>query len=223
MARTPAAARSRRLQQINEAAIRDPSATGAEKVTRPSSAGDKVIVGCKLDIGYYDIYLCREEIVSENTQTGPRDVKRFTPVRENTVRLRGTAYPRGTPPEGFPPPPMIVDGAALTFGVSRDFWERWAAQNHRNPLVINRMIFAQASLPDAKAEAKELAGQVSGLAPINPKGDKRMPKPNRSDISAVETEESRAAKVDRAGAAAAAMTQGAAMDPQELDLPDGMV
>jgi hypothetical protein len=192
-----AASRASRLEEINQAAFTNPGAVLSENVVKPSSSGGKVVVGCKLGIAYYDIYLCKQEEVYENTQTGPRLIKQYKPVLESTVRLRGTAYPRGTPPDGFPDKPVIVEGAALNFDVDEDFWNAWVEQNKLNPMVQNRMIYAHATIDGAKAIARELKDQQSGLEPINPKSktDPRMPKSTNAAISNVETEESRARKL----------------------------
>lgn len=191
------------VERINEASIRRPDAVADAHgaVERPGGSGDKVIVGLKLGVAYYDIQLCRPIDVQENTQTGPRTIKQYERTGR-VVRLRGTAYPRGTVPEGFPERPTIVDGAALNFGVDRDFWEAWVEQNRLNPLVINRMIFAHADLASARSIAGEHAETQSGLEPVNPKGDRRVPRPTRNDVSPISTEESRSAKIDRAVQAA---------------------
>ena len=198
MARRPSASQT---EATNRAAIADPGAQGAERVVKPKSSGEKVTVACKLGVAYYDIYLCREETVSENTQTGPRDVTRYVPIRDNTVRLRGTAYPRGTVPDGFPDRPLIVGGAAMNPGIDKDWFDHWLDQNKKNPLVMNRIIFAHTSLDHVKGEAKELAGVSSGMDPINPKGDPRMPKSTNAAVSNIETEESRASKLAKAAEA----------------------
>ena len=194
------------IERATEAAFKRPDAVADAhgEIDRPSRGGDTVIVACKLGVAYFDIQMQREIEVSENTQTGPRTIKRFERFGK-VVRLRGTAYPRGPVPDGFPEKPVMVGGAALNFGVDREFWEAWVRQNKLNPLVLNRMIFAHGSEDHVRGEARELAGQLSGLDPINPKGDVRMPRSTRSDLSNIETEESRAAGmnrvIDRAAAA----------------------
>ena len=189
-------AKQSKIEKLNEAAFQNPGAIGGGDVLAKQNSGETVTVACKLGVAYYDIYLCRKETVSENTQTGPRDITRFTPQRETTVRLRGTAYPRGTVPDGFPEKPLIVEGAALNPGISKEFWDTWADQNRLNPLVMNRMIFADINLDFVKGIAKETKDMQSGLEPINPKKDARIPKSTRVEISELETEESRAKKMN---------------------------
>lgn len=185
------------VTQANIAALTNPGEVASENVVKAKASGQTVVVGCKLGVAYYDIYLCRKETVKENTQTGPRDIVQYTPVRSSTIRLRGTAYPRGTTPEGFPEKPVIVEGAALNFNIDKDFWDQWVEQNKLNPLVMNKMLFAHVNVDQVKDQAKEMKAESSGLEPINPRKDGRMPKSTRADVSNVETEESRAKKMDR--------------------------
>ncbi len=175
----------------------DQVASAHGETARPSSAGAKVIVACKLGIAFFQLQLCREEEVDEQTQTGVRRVKKWTRTGQ-IVRIRGTAYPRGTPPEGYPERPFMVDGAALNFGIDKDFWDQWVEQNRLNPVVVNKMIFAHENRAMVEGLAREQKGVLSGLEPINPKNDKRMPKSSRPDVSDVETEETKAAKMERA-------------------------
>jgi hypothetical protein len=192
------AERAAKIAATNAAAIQDPGSVASEHVTKPSSSGEKVVVGLKLGIAWYDIYLCRlEENVPEQSQTGIRYIKRYTPMRDTTVRLRGTAYPRGTLPDGFPEKPTIVDGAALNFGVDKDFFDAWLKQNEKNPIVVNKMIFGVPDVASARSVAAELKGIKSGLDPVDPRpgNDDRMPKSTRADVSNVETEDSRKGKV----------------------------
>jgi hypothetical protein len=192
-------------QDINRRAIVDPGSVPdhAGEILPYATSGETVTIACKLGIAYLDIQLCRQEEVWENTQTGPRQIKVF-PKTGSVVRLRGTAYPRGTPPEGFPAPPLIVGGAAMNSGISKEWWDVWAKQNRLNPLVMNGFIFAHQNESHVRGKALEEAAIKSGLEPINPKGDDRMPKSTNAAVSQIETEESRAKKVSMAVSAAAA-------------------
>lgn len=189
---------SEQIQDTNAAAIQRPdlvSAAGGE-LKAPKRSGEQVVVACKIGVAYIDLQLSKPNKVWENTQTGPREITIYQKFG-NIVRIRGTAYPRGTPPEGFPEKPVIVAGAALTFGVDKEFWDEWVKQNHLNPIVMNGMVFAHVNIDHVKGIAQETAERKSGLDPVNPKGDKRMPKSTRSDVSNIETEETRAAKMNR--------------------------
>lgn len=197
------AAEASPTEQLNAASIANPetvrSAHGVEKPK--GSAGAKVTVACKIGVGWFQLQLCRLDTVDEQTQTGVRQVKKWTRTGQ-IVRVRGTAYPRGTPPEGFPERPQMIHGAALTPGIDKDFWDQWVEQNRLNPVVVNGLIFAHEAPADIAAQAAELKDVTSGLDPINPKGDKRMPKSSRPDVSNVATEETHASRIDRAVAAA---------------------
>lgn len=155
-----------------------PSAHG--ETARVQVAGAKVTVGCKLGIAFYDIQLCQMVLKFQQDQRGGRDIseaERIGPV----VRLRGTAYPRGTPPKGFYSPPEIVDGAALTRNVDKEWFDAWLEQNKRNPMVMNHMIFAAETLDAVRGMAADFKHLHSGLDPIDPssKTDPRMVKSTR--------------------------------------------
>lgn len=196
-----AAARKQIIAETNKAAITDPGsvAPAKAKVATPQSAGAKVIVACKLGVAYYDIQHSKIVDKFEQNMQGGRTVKEAERVGQ-VVRLRGTAYPRGTPPVGFPPAPEIVDGAALNYGVDKDWFDAWLEQNKMNPIVQNRMIFAHETIDGVRGEAKELGAFLSGLEPVNPGKDRRIPKSTREEVSDVETEEARKKKLANAAA-----------------------
>lgn len=157
----------------------------AQTVSRSSST---VTVACKVAVAWIDLELCEERTVSENTQTGPRDIKVWARTGR-MVRIRGTAYPRGEPPEGFPDKPSMASGCALTAGVPRDFWEQWSHQHRLSPLIKNGMIFADENLAEVKAIAAEQKGKLSGLEPVarNKDGitDPRIPRSSNKAISEI--------------------------------------
>jgi hypothetical protein len=181
------------VDELN-AAFKDPGTVRSEKLI--TKARETVIVACKVGLAYIDLRLFRQERVQENTQTGPREITEYR-ATGNQVRIRGTAYPRGTPPAGFPSPPIMADGAALTPNVDKDFFDTWLEQNKLSPLVTNRLIFAHKNIADVRAEAKEVRDIRSGLEPLNPDKsgrDPRMPRSTNASITNVETEDERAAK-----------------------------
>lgn len=190
--------RAEEIEKVNQRAMQNPGAVAdahGEKM-KASRAGAKVTVACKLGVGYFNLQLSQLQEKWENTQTGPRKImeaRRFGPV----VQIRGTAYPRGTPPMGFPERPTIVDGAALTPDVDAEFWFAWLEANKLNPLVVNKMIFAHEQRDFVIGQAKELKGINSGLEPMNPKGDARAPKTTRSDVDPITTEDARAKGMER--------------------------
>lgn len=165
-------------------------AAPAVQGTRESSS-PVVSVACKMGIAWLDLQLCEPRVVQENTQTGARDVtvfQRTGPV----VRIRGTAYPRGPIPDGFPERPEMVAGHAVTRNVDRKFWEKWVDQHKHADYVKNGMVFAFSGLDDIKARGRELEKIPSGLEPIE-RGrdadgeeaivDPRMPRPMIAGLS----------------------------------------
>lgn len=160
------------------------------EVAKPQSAGAKVTVACKLGIAYFDIQLCRKTEVFEQNMQGGRQVPTWERIGD-VVRLRGTSYPRGTPPAGFPAPPEMASGAALNRGIDKAFWDEWVKQNEKNPVVMNGMVFAHESDDHVRGMAAETKGNLSGLDPVNPKKDARIPRSTRSDVTDVAVEDSR--------------------------------
>lgn len=98
--------------------------------------------------------------------------------------VRGPAYPV-MPPKGYPKPPLLAGGFALTPGIPAEFWEEWLEQNKQADYVLSGMIFAYPTVEDAQARAEEEEKSLSGLEPIstdiNPKTntltDHRIPRP----------------------------------------------
>lgn len=159
-----------------------------------ATAGQKVIVACKIAVPWFELQLCEEREVFENTQTGPRQIKQSHKVGK-VVRIRGTAYPAGTPPTGFPSKPQMMNGYALTENVEKDFWDAWSAQHAKAPYVMSKMIMAYDSLDSVRGVSKERAGEMSGLEPMSQDRDPRIPRSSNPAVSNVETEETRRGRV----------------------------
>lgn len=188
---------SEQIAELNKQTILRPdkvqNAHGAvlEKTT---DVGGVVFVGCKVGVPYIDLQLSQLVKVTEQTQTGAREVmqpRRFGPV----VRIRGTAYPRGTVPDGFPEKPDMAHGCAINPNIDREFMIAWLDLNKLNPLVTNSMIFIGEKRDDIVAKGAELAGIISGFEPLNPKADPRTPRSTNAGVSNVETEDERAKKM----------------------------
>ena len=175
-------------QALNENAFANPGQVVGAEVLKPSRSGATVTVACKLGVVSYSIQLSQMEDKFEQNMQGGRMVREATRIGPVVV-LRGTAYPRGTVPDGFPPPPLIVGGAALNPGISKDFWDAWKAQHKLDPLVVNGFIFAHERDEMVVGQAKEEASKRSGLEPIDPKNmkkDPRVPKSTRSEVEDLE-------------------------------------
>ena len=124
-----------------------------------------VTVACKIGLPWVDFEVCEPRDVSENTQTGARTVKQWFRTGK-IVRVRGTAYPRGEAPEGFPEKPQMVLGYALTHNVPRDIWEQIAEQHKKAAYFVSGMVRAFNSEADVKAHAREMEKEISGLEPV---------------------------------------------------------
>ncbi len=168
---------------------------------KPQIAGAKVTVACKVPLGVI-LHVDERTEMTVQTNTGNRVVTEYRRGSER-VHILGPAYPNGSIPEGFREKAPVTGGFALTYGVEKDFWDRWWADNadprcvpenmeHKNGcrctvIVRNRMIFAYEAPADTKAAAKEASHLMSGLEPLRPDGDYRSPRP-LAGISQVKAE-----------------------------------
>jgi len=169
-----------KLNAKNFAGQAHPGALAGVAMTRTR----QYVVACKLGVPYYKIQHTPLVEKQQMGNQGMRTVMEAEPTGP-VVILRGTARPRGALPEGFPDAPLIVDGAALNFGIDADWFDEWLEQHKRDPLVINKMIFAREKEADVRSIAKEHTRETSGLEPVNPKGDARMPKSTRAEVADV--------------------------------------
>lgn len=157
----------------------------APAVQTPAKAPKTVTVACKFPTGVV-LQLCRKHTYLEESQSGTRERTRWDKVGP-TVTVRGPATPAGPAPRGFPAPPEIAGGYALTPNVDADFFAEWMKQNEQNPLVLNKMIFAHASHGHAIGEARDLKDSRSGFEPLVPDTDPRMPRPIGAGVTGIQT------------------------------------
>ena len=152
------------------------------------SSSSTVTVACKLGVPWIDFEVCEPRTIVENTQTGPRDIQQWFRTGQK-IRIRGTSYPRGEAPEGFPEKPKMVLGYALTENVPRALWEQIVDQQKRAPYFQSGMIYHFERVEDIKSKARDYEKQFSGLEPIqrdrNEITDERMPHASRRDITNV--------------------------------------
>jgi hypothetical protein len=146
-----------------------------------------VTVACKIPSGVV-LQLCKKTTYFEETMTGARERQRWD-KGGRTVTVRGPAYPNGVVPANFPEKPQIVGGYALTPGIDADFFDDWLEQNKLNPIVENHMIFAFDRHDDAVAASKEHRALLSGLEPLVPGNDPRIPRPTTTSITPIETDD----------------------------------
>jgi hypothetical protein len=135
-----------------------------------------VTVACKIPNGL-SLQLFRKVEVPEPVQGGGiRVVPRHDRIGD-MVQIRGTAYPRGNPPPGMPPRPIMAGGYALTPNVPADFWDAWLEQNKEADYVKNKMIFAYGDRAKTIGVARDNRELRSGLEPVNMTNDPRQIKP----------------------------------------------
>jgi hypothetical protein len=136
--------------------------------SKPSTTGETICVGCKFPLGF-QLRLYKFVTVAQSTPSGGYQDERVAQPYGEPVFINGPATEVGSNPKV-----PIAGGAALTFGVSRDFWEAWLEQNRTHPAVVNGILFAHKS--DTKNMAKEREGLKTGLEPLQQDGDPRLPK-----------------------------------------------
>lgn len=94
----------------------------------------------------------------------------------DTVKINGCRIPldrNGTPKEiDF----LIVGGYALTPDVDADFFAKWMSQNKDSDMVKNDLIGYASTEEAAKKEAKDRRKVLSGLEPLVPDTDPRIPR-----------------------------------------------
>ena len=166
----------------------------AETQAYQRSASGTVTVACKIGVPWIDFQACEEVKVMENTQTGAREITQYAKTGR-VIRIRGTSYPRGQIPEGFPERPEIVDGYALTRNINKETWDLIAEQQRKAPYFMSRMIYAFVQPEDGKAIASEHRKDRSGLEPVQ-RGrdangneailDDRLPRSMNSGVTSVQ-------------------------------------
>jgi hypothetical protein len=133
---------------------------GATRAADPD-ATNTVTVACKIPNGLL-LRTFHWETEKENTLHGYVD----TPVAKEDpekYHVKGPALPWGVKPQF-----NIEGGYALTPGIPKSFWEKWAEQNADFDAFKNGLVFAVPTLNEARAEAKGMAKVKSGLEPVDP-------------------------------------------------------
>jgi hypothetical protein len=148
--------------------------SGATRSARPvieAASTATVTVGYKGSFGLrLRLFDFRDQ--TESSMSGSRTIK--VPIERNSagrVMING-----GSHPQNVAPGCEIVGGYALTHGISAAFMEEWAHQNADSDLLANNVLWTAKTPADARAKAREMAGLLSGLERMNPKGDQRAPK-----------------------------------------------
>lgn len=150
-------AESARAELAKEAVGKSPVQPGP----KPSSAGEKVTVACKIPNGMV-LQLYDMENRVEPSPGGPKTVP-VAVKRDAPVKVRGPALPFGVFPRSF----QIESGYALTPGVDREFFEEWLKQHADSDAVLNHLIFAETTEDRARGKAREMAAMRSGMEPLD--------------------------------------------------------
>lgn len=130
----------------------------------PQRTGETVTIACKLPGGLalrlHEWVETRVPVLGGGFQT--EKIARAT--QDPIVIIRGNAVAANVRPRA-----EIVghQGFALTRGVSKDFWDRWLAQNPDLPAVKNGLIFASPTTDRARDEAEDKIDLITNLEPLN--------------------------------------------------------
>lgn len=161
------------------AALVNKPANGA--AAKPQRSGQTVTVACKLPNGmilqHWKMQTFHDPVLGGGHREVQRSVEDGAPIK-----VHGPAVPFGLVPKF-----LIVGGYALTTGVSKDFWDKWLHQNRNHDSVVNRCIFAMPTMDAAQGQADDLTDVQSGLQPIVPDKDKRVPRTSNPALTTVAT------------------------------------
>lgn len=162
-----------------------PAATGTPEPAAPSvpraRKPEYATIGSKLPM-HLELQLCTATTARVTGQFGA--TTETVHVKTGPVyAVRGTGYPAGTIPKGFPRPPYINDaGFAVTKNIPFEFAEQWFRQNKDTDMVKNGLIMFEADIDSLADMSSDFAKVDSGLGPLT-EGDKRNPKPLNSMVS----------------------------------------
>jgi hypothetical protein len=147
------------------------------------AAKDTVTVGCKLPNGLVLRLYRSEEVTVPVSGGGIAKEKRARQVGGD-VQLNGFASVFGEAPKA-----LVIGGYAMTPNVDSAFFEEWLKQNKGSDLIENKLVFAHKTEASAKDQAKDQAKVHSGLEPLSPNVDKRIPRSSKKNLTSVETAE----------------------------------
>ena len=167
--------------------------SASESKVPKAHAGEKIIVASKLEMALQIQHHRFREVVCEDH--GTKWTERRSYGVGPVIILAGIGFPNGPTPEGMERPRMM-SGAALTFGVDREWFEEWLEQHADFPPVKNHLIFMHRTEDGVRGLAKDYKDVESGLGPIkhhkNADGDDvisdpRLPKKVRQTAARAQT------------------------------------
>lgn len=135
-----------------------------------AGAGSVVTVACKLPHGFDLRVFAMEDYQEPVMGGGWKTVKRAVEFGQRYL-LAGVAAPHGMSPVA-----QMATGYALTHNVDAEFFAEWLKQNADSDVVKNRLIFAAPKPADVADRAKENEKTRSGLEPLVPDSDPRIPR-----------------------------------------------
>lgn len=127
-----------------------------------ATSGETVTIACKIPAGLVlrTFHAVKKSVPQANGSM--RDVDVYVDDPDQVV-VNGFSHPQDKAP-GHP----IIGGFGLTYGVPKDFWAKWLAQNKDSDVVRNGMIFAHEKPNFAEGSANERAALKSGLERLDP-------------------------------------------------------
>lgn len=155
--------------------------SNARAAKRGAKVSGKVTVACKIEGGLLLRIFGWQDEDRPVMGGGTKVVKTSVQIGE-PVRVRGPSAPYGKVPVV-----PVVGGYGLTSGVDAQFWEKWLEQNRDHDAVRNKLIYACASPETAHGMAEDRSEILSGLQPLVPDTDRRIPRGTNPNISKLQT------------------------------------
>jgi hypothetical protein len=147
---------------------------------RPSSAGAKVTVACKMPNGFWLDGFRSKQVQEAILGGGSREVTQYFRTGDR-IRIFGT--------NNAPPQNLALGGYALTHGVDKELWDAWLELNKTGDMVRNNIVFAYEKAEMTLGRAKEHRKQATGTEPIDPRNPQaHMPKSPMGQQAAIEPE-----------------------------------
>jgi hypothetical protein len=141
-----------------------------------------VTVACKMPNGMI-LRVFQEVEVEEPAPQGSKRFQRWRVVGE-PVRIMGPKAPHGMMAKA-----PVESGAALTFGVDADFFNKWLEQNKELDIVRKRLIYGNEKQAMVSGEAKEQANAVTGLEALVPDTDYRIPRTMNPNVGKLQSDD----------------------------------
>ena len=120
-----------------------------------------VVVGCRLPYGVVLRGFVMEDVTRE-VMGGVSKV--FKEARDTGISATVLGYRSVAPDSGNAP--LIVNGAAITYGVDADLWKQWALANVE--MVKHNVVFAFDKHDATISHARDVVKERTGIEPLDP-------------------------------------------------------